>query len=86
MLYIWLLIISGVILVPIISGTTKELESKLLEMDDKSDDGIKILMFTIKDKEDIKTIIKVLTYFLITLFTIIVVMMVKFTSNIISDS
>lgn len=86
MLNIWLLIILGVILVPIISGATRELENKLLNTADKNEGTIKILWLRIDDQEDIKTLIKVLNYFLIALFTIIVVMMVRFTSQLIYEN
>ena len=86
MLYIWLVIITGVILVPIISGATKELENRLENMGEENEEGIKIWKFTFDDKEDIKSIIKVLTYTLIAIFAAVVIMMVKFTGNVISNS
>jgi len=86
MLYIWLVIITGVILVPIISGATKELENRLENMGEENEEGIKIWKFTFDDKEDIKSIIKVLTYTLIVIFAAVVIMMVKFTGNVISNS
>ena len=86
MLYIWLVIIAGVILVPIISGITKELENKLENMGNKNKEGFKIWKFTFDNKEDIKSIIKVLTYALIVIFAAIVIMMVKFTGTVISNS
>jgi len=86
MLYIWLVIIAGVILVPIISGATKELEKKLETMSSEDETGIKIWKFHFKNKDDIQSIIKILTYVLIVLFTAIVIMMVKFTGTVISNS
>ena len=86
MLNIWLLIISGVILVPIISGTTKELENRLQNMADKNKEDIKILWFKIDDQEDLETLIKVLNYIIIGAFIIMVVMMVRFTSRLIYDN
>ena len=86
MLYIWLVIISGVILVPVISGTTRQLESRLQNMADKNEGNIKILWFETNDQEDVRTLIKTLNYFLIALFTIIVVMMVRFTSQLIYEN
>jgi len=86
MIYIWLAIITGVILVPIISGATKELEKKLEKLGDGEEDGIKIWKFDFKDKEDIRSIIKILTYVLVIIFVAIVIMMVKFTGSIIYNN
>jgi len=86
MIYIWLVIVAGVILVPIISGATKELEKKLDKMSDSEESGIKIWKFSFKEKEDVASIIKILTYTLIVIFAAIFIMMVKFTGNVISNS
>jgi len=86
MLNIWLLIISGVILVPIASGIVKELETKLKKKASHNQEGANILWFKIKDEEEIKTLIKVLNYFLVTLFTVIVIMMIRFTSQLIYEN
>ena len=55
-------------------------------MADDNEGVIKILWYKTNDEEDIKTLIKVLNYFLIALFTIIVVMMVRFTSQLIYEN
>lgn len=73
MLYIWILILAGVILVPIISGATKEMEKRMEKVDKKDK----------QKKEDMKFIIKLLTYAAIALFIVIVIIMARFTSNII---
>ena len=86
MIYIWLAIITGVILVPIISGATKELEKKLEKLDDGKENGVKVWKFNFKDKDDIRFIIKILTYALVIIFTAIVIMMVKFTGSIIYNN
>lgn len=86
MLNIWLLIIFGVIVVPLISGATKQLEVKLENMKKQPDGSIKLWIWQLKDEEEVKTLIKTLTYFLIALFSFIVIMMVRFTSQIISEN
>jgi hypothetical protein len=81
MIYIWILIIAGVIIVPVISGAVKELEKKLekQEVDQKS---------TSKSKknqkvEDTKFAIKSLTYLVVIIFIGIVLIMARFIGQII---
>jgi len=81
MAYIWLLIIAGVIIVPIISGAVKELEKKLEKTDQEAS-----LEAPNKKKQriqDTKFAIKFLTYTVALIFLAIVIVMAVFTSKII---
>ncbi len=79
MAYIWLLILAGVIIIPIISGTAKELERRLEKSDGNSESDKK----TGQKKEDLKFAVKLLTYGVVIIFIIIVIIMAKFISQII---
>lgn len=79
MAYIWLLILAGVIIIPIISGTAKELERRLEKSDGISESDKK----TGQKKEDLKFAVKLLTYGVVIIFIIIVIIMAKFISQII---
>jgi len=79
MAYIWLLILAGVLVIPIISGTAKELERRLEKGGDSESSSKK----TKQKKEDMKFTIKLLTYSVVTIFVIIVIVMAKFISQII---
>lgn len=79
MAYIWLLILAGVIIIPIISGTAKELERRLEKSDGNSESDKK----TGQKKEDLKFTVKLLTYGVVIIFIIIVIIMAKFISQII---
>ena len=79
MAYIWLLILAGVIIIPIISGTAKELERRLEKSDGISESDKK----TGQKKEDLKFTVKLLTYGVVIIFIIIVIIMAKFISQII---
>jgi len=81
MVYIWLLILAGVIIIPIISGGVKELEKRLEKVE--NDDAHKPGKKGEQKREDMKFAVKFLTYAVIVIFIIIVIIMARFTGQII---
>jgi hypothetical protein len=83
MLKIWILIVSGIILVPLIATITKELEERLSKIRDnkyQNDQGDKL-----NKKDDIEFTVKFLKYAAIALFVVITIIMIRFTTQIISS-
>ena len=83
MIKIWLLILAGVVIVPLISSFTKELEERLTKFQEdkyEADETGKP-----NKKEDIEFTIKFLRYTVMTLFIVITIIMIRFTAQIITS-